>query len=157
MLAISDDTLLKAEEYFDSKDTLALVFDDAFLKLYSKELLEIDKVICKKEVKGISWYVKDTTLSGFWGAIGYFIQIKEITESTTLQERLTHACNCIKNKINQYGLSLDSYENEYNALSSRTINIGSTVRQAVFSYILGLLKDNRIDWKQAFARKEENR
>lgn len=157
MLAISDETLLKAEENFDSKDTLALVFDDLFLRLYSKELLELDKTICKKESKGISWFVKDTTLSGFWGAVGNYIKIKDIQNSEMLSEKFTNSCNLLGNRIRQHGLNLDLYEDEYNTLSSRTINIGSTVRQAVFSYISGILNNDIISWKRAFARKEDNR
>lgn len=151
MMAVDSETLMQVESDFDSENTLSLVFEASFLKLFANTLYEFDKIISAKEPQnGLNWFGKDTSLSGFFGAIGKYININNIDNSELLHEKFTRANDILKNTINDTGLDLTNFDQQYNSLSSRKINIGSYVRKATYNFILYSLEGKDFTWNVAF-------
>ena len=60
------------------------------------------------------------------------------------------ANDILKNTINDTGLDLTNFDQQYNSLSSRKINIGSYVRKATYNFILYSLEGKDFTWNVAF-------
>lgn len=151
MMAVDSETLMQVESDFDSESILSLVFEASFLKLFANTLYDLDKLIFDKESEnGLNWFVKDTSLSGFFGAIGKYININKVDNSELLQDNFVSATNILKDIIKNTGLDLISFDQQYNSLSSRKINIGSYVRKATYNFILCSLEGKDSTWDVAF-------
>ncbi|KAA6340730.1 hypothetical protein EZS27_011413 [termite gut metagenome] len=78
-LRVSDDLIDNNNEEEESNDKIyENVFSKAFIEYYLSELYSLDTILMEIESeKGKEWFVKDTTLSGVFAAIGKYTNISE--------------------------------------------------------------------------------
>lgn len=129
---------------FISEEDVSRFFNQPFLNIYLESLYKIDSILNKYSDAYKKWFVKDTTLSGIMGAVGYYIKNIENIEYSTVIDKLLKAVN------NEKCFNIDVFYSEYNKLSSTRINIGEKVRDAIFKYTLSLLNNEPIEWNKAF-------
>ena len=136
---------LKLVNYeFISEEDVSRFFNQPFLNIYLESLYKIDSILNKYSDAYKKWFVKDTTLSGIMGAVGYYIKNIENIEYSAVIDKLLKAVN------NEKCFNIDVFYSEYNKLSSTRINIGEKVRDAIFKYTLSLLNNEPIEWNKAF-------
>lgn len=127
------------------------VFSSDFINLYLDKLYELDKTIDEKElIPGKEWFVKDTTLSGVFAAIGKRIKIDENWSDKDLAKFATVGFNELRDAILAKGLNLNQFTEQYNKLSSRQVNIGNFIRKVVTQYTLELLEGKEPNWESVF-------
>lgn len=129
---------------FISEEDVSRFFNQPFLNIYLESLYKIDSILNKYSDAYKKWFVKDTTLSGIMGAVGYYIKNIENIEYSAVIDKLLKAVN------NEKCFNIDVFYSEYNKLSSTRINIGEKVRDAIFKYTLSLLNNEPIEWNKAF-------
>lgn len=126
-------------------------FSSEFIKVYLDELYKIDEAVDENDkVNGKEWFVKDTTLSGVFAAIGRHINLEPTWSKLQLSEFAIKGFVELRNKILKNGLNLNEFTKEYNSFSSRSVNIGSHIRKVIMIYILNLLEEDQASWKSAF-------
>lgn len=149
-LRVSTEKLID-NEFQDNQEIPENVYDSVFnkeyIKIFLSELYKLDKVINDNEEKGKEWLSKDTTLSGIFAAVGKNINF---SEPANIQEQTIRMFSKLKENITQNGLSLTNFTNQYNILSSRSVNIGSFIRKVVMEYISGILEDKQLTWTEVF-------
>ncbi len=127
------------------------VFSVDFIRLFLKHIKQIDEAIIAKEGdNGKKWFVKDTTLSGILAGLGEFVQIDENSNIDTLKQKTNTGFEELLQKSKEVGFGLSEFEEQYNNLSSRSVNIGSFIRKVVMSYTVALLKGELPSWKSIF-------
>ncbi len=149
-LRVSTDKLIE-NEFIDSEETPEKVYDIVFSKeyldLFLNKLFELDKLISINDAKGKEWFSKDTSLSGIFAAIGRKINLQDpenvFSQTNDVFEKLN-------NSITKNGLNLTQFTNEYNVLSSRSVNIGSFIRKVVMEYTQSLLEEKQLTWSEIF-------
>lgn len=149
-LRVSTEKLID-NEFQDNQEIPDNVYDSVFnkeyIKIFLSELYKLDKVINDNEEKGKEWLSKDTTLSGIFAAVGKNINF---SEPANIQEQTIRMFSKLKENITQNGLSLTNFTDQYNILSSRSVNIGSFIRKVVMEYISGVLADKQLNWTEVF-------
>lgn len=154
-LRISTDKLID-NEFQDNEETpeniYTYVFNKNYIDLFLLKLYELDEIIIKKEDKGKEWLSKDTSLSGLFAAVGKKIDF-EIPEK--INEQTINAFQILISYISKNGLELTDFTNEYNVLSSRSVNIGSFIRKVVMLYVFGILDERKVSWKEVFNEVKE--
>ena len=109
----------------------------------------MDESLLNFDNEYLRWFVKDTTISGIFGAIGRYMQIS-VSGDIDLPEfnRKFEYIREILGKNNYF--HLDKFYQEYNSLSSSRINIGDVVRKAIYAYTLECINGAPISWELAF-------
>lgn len=143
----SDYIEIGADDDFVSAEQIDRFFNQPFLDVYLNSLHQIDSSLCNKNDEYKKWFVKDTTISGIMGAIGYKLHIKSDDFISNYKSQINKLLieisrnNCFK---------LEEFYSEYNKLSSTKINIGDKVRNAIYKYTQGILSDADIKWSEVF-------
>lgn len=136
---LDDNKLLndeKLERYFNA-DTLS----DFINQLY-----DLGDLLSHKSMDYISWFGKDTVLSGIFGAMGAFlIERGQSIEVSALKDMIV-AIDHISDPFN----IRDYYDAYSNKLASTKVNVGNAVRKAIFHYTKDLLESGYSDWYQYF-------
>jgi hypothetical protein len=141
---------MEGEEDISAK-TYELVFNKEFLKIYLDNLYELDTVIAQKEQeKGKEWFVKDTSLSGVFAALGKYIEFDQAWDKGKLISSTKKGFEDLTKAILDNGLFLDDFTQQYNILSSRIGNIGNFIRRVITDYVYSLLKDKQTTWQSVF-------
>ncbi len=150
-LRVSTEKLITFE--FDENETKEsiydIIFNHEFLLFYLEQLFELDKLISDNH-KGKEWFSKDTTLSGVFAAIGKMVSVSTITTKADLHKKTEEVFNILQKQIKDHGFNLENFTEEYNVLSSRSVNIGTFIRKVIMEYTLSLIKDESPNWKTIF-------
>lgn len=127
-----------------NQENLAHYFNTFFLRSFIERVFELDKVLCKKDERFLSWYGKDTTLSGIYASIGKFTE--EGIDPLSVIDMFISSI-----ETGKFCYDIDGFNEEYSKLSSVKVNLGNEIRQAIFRYTNQLLSsDTTSDWKIAF-------
>lgn len=130
------------ENYFAS-DEMLLFFNRQYLSKFVSAVYETDSEVMKHkspkttlfpDEEILSWFGKDTTMSGIFAALG------DMNIDPSLFAKA----------IGRIDFNLSSFEQEYQSLSSVRINVGNEVRKAVYRYTKGQLVGKPISWMLAF-------
>jgi len=149
------------EEEFDEENSVNIynkIFDFNFLTWFLKECVYvIDKSIFEaNNVEAIKWISKDTSLSGFFSAIGSGIDFENLD-----QEKIIHQVRLKVESLVDYisngGLRIDDFNEEYKKLSSMSINIGTVIRTIIYEHFKEVLLGKRPNWKHSFEYYSKNR
>ena len=147
-------------EDFDEPDSelYQKVFRQPFVDRFLNNLFKLDSSIATKEsIYGKSWFVKDTTLSGFFAAIGNFINISSNWTNEELENNVDNAIQNLDDLIKIEGLKLIEFKNEYDSFSSRNVNIGNHIRKVIAYHIEEVLKGSNPSWKDSFQKIKEGK
>jgi len=129
------------------------IFSAEFIMSFLDKLKEIDEVVVEKNGdEGKKWFVKDTTLSGVLAAMGSYGGVKSNMSIYELQTITDRVFNKLKEKIETVGLDINGFTEQYNTLSSRSVNIGNFIRKVTMDYILNLLNGNGMTWEDSFSK-----
>lgn len=158
-LRVSTDDLIGIEPQEETEpDIYESVFSSEFIKLYIDELYNLDKAVAEKDLqKGKEWFVKDTSLSGVFAAVGKHIKINKDWTKNELAEFATEGFNSLRDKIIENGFNLSDFTEEYNNLSSRDVNIGNFIRKVIMNYTYEMLQGNKPEWKAIFETSKSKR
>lgn len=140
------------EDDYISEDITMKFFNQPFLNEYLNQLYKLDSMLSSYNDEYKRWLVKDTTISGIMGAIGFMVKsdsMDYLTEFTANISKLHVALQ----KYNYFALR--GFYNEYDNLSSSKINIGDKVRDAIYEYTKAILSKSPITWNVAFNSKKE--
>lgn len=143
----SDNLELDSDDEFISEDEVNHYFNQPFLNMYLESLYDFDDKLCNHDTQYLKWFVKDTTISGIMGAVGYYLKSNTEDISKIFKETMAKLLSDLAQK--DY-FQLNAFYFEYNNLSSSRINIGDKVREAIFGYTLSVLKGDNIQWSEAF-------
>ncbi|WP_167895620.1 hypothetical protein, partial [Thermococcus sp. M36] len=121
-------------------------------------LYNIDLAVSEKDSqKGKEWFVKDTTLSGVFAAVGKHIKIEKSWTKKELSEFANKGFTTLRDRILEKGFDLSEFTAEYNSLSSRQVNIGNFIRKVIMNYTYELIQGNSPVWKVIFEESKEKR
>ena len=141
----------------ESKDTndselYENIFDKEFIRDFLKHLKEIDNSVNRREPNlGKAWFVKDTTLSGIMAGMGKFNPLNDNLSFNQIEEITNSSFNTLKKKIDTLGLNLISFQEQYNVLSSRSVNIGNFIRKVIMNYTFDLMSNTKSQsWEPYF-------
>ena len=146
---VSTDDLFIFDDDKDEDLIYKLVFNTEYLNLYLTELYELDQVIDKQQ-GGKEWFVKDTSISGVLAAVGDYIDLDEGWSKDKLYKETKRGFAELKSTVQSKGLQLNEFTNQYNELSSRSVNIGTFIRKVVFEYISKLINGENASWTAVF-------
>jgi len=144
---------LGTEDDYISEKQVTQYFNQPFLSIYLNSLYDIDSVLFSIDENYLKWFVKDTTISGIMGAIGFFLKELEGEYNDLYQQTIEDLINKIKKSDDAF--DLNKFYFEYSKLSSQKINIGDKVRMSIFNYTLALLKNEKITWSQTFMNNKD--
>lgn len=146
------------ENEFDENETsdnsYDIVFNNTFVTFYLFELRKLDNSISAIS-KGKDWFSKDTTLSGVLAGIGKYINTPSITNENQLKDEAGAAFDKLIARVLNYGFKLEKFTEQYNNLSSRSVNIGYFIRKVIMEYTYSLLKDENPEWDKLFKSEKE--
>ena len=159
-LRISTEKLIEHEfsdEKETSEQTIDLVFNTDFMLYFLTKLVSLDKEISSKEESGKEWFSKDTTLSGVFAAIGSRLNFDQIQSSDELKNKANIEFEKLEKNINAQGYNLSEFTDQYNVLSSRSVNIGSFIRKVVMEYTIQLIEEKNQSWGDIFNKVKEKK
>ena len=159
-LRVSTEQLIEnefSESVETAEITFDLVFNTNFLLYYLSKLVDLDNTICSKEKNGKEWFSKDTTLSGIFAAVGSRIDFSIIQTEQELKTKADIEFETLTRRINEVGFNLTGFTDQYNVLSSRSVNIGSFIRKVVMEYTLQLMAEKNESWGEIFSKVKEKR
>ncbi|TFD99075.1 hypothetical protein E2605_03060 [Dysgonomonas capnocytophagoides] len=157
-LRVSTEKLIENElstEEESSVEIYDIVFNSNFIIQYLRILLELDVCISSSSDLGIGWFSKDTTLSGILAGVGKFINVSSFTNENQLIQETQDVFRKLEDKVQNYGYKLEQFTEEYNNLSSRSVNIGTFIRTVIMNYTLSLLNNERPLWSELFSKLKE--
>ena len=127
------------------------VFSADFIRSFLYQLKKVDEtVIAKEGEEGKKWFVKDTTLSGILAGLGEHIQLNENSNLDYLKQVTENGFAELLEKSKDIGFNLSEFKEQYNILSSRSVNIGNFIRKVVMNYTVALLKGEHPSWQKIF-------
>ncbi len=136
------------ESYREIDET---VFNAEFIRSFLKCIREIDETIIDEEGdEGKKWFVKDTTLSGLLAGIGEYVGVSNDMDVATIQQIAERGFRELKEKSHDVGFNLSDFKEQYNVLSSRSVNIGDFIRKVIMHYTIALLKGEQKSWESIF-------
>lgn len=159
-LRVSTEKLIEhefADTVETTEHTFDLVFNTDFLLYYLSKLVDLDNTICSKEKNGKEWFSKDTTLSGIFAAVGSRIDFSIIQTEQELKNKADKEFETLNRRINEIGFNLPEFTDQYNVLSSRSVNIGSFIRKVVMEYTLQLMDEKNESWSDIFTKVKEKK
>jgi hypothetical protein len=128
------------------------IFSADFIRSFLKHIKEIDNAVITKEGdEGKRWFVKDTTLSGMLAGLGEYLQLNENSSLDYLTQVTDKGFVELLEKSKSVGFNLKEFKEQYNILSSRSVNIGNFIRKVVMNYTVSLLKDEKPSWQNIFS------
>lgn len=144
----SDNLELGLEDDYISEKQVSQYFNHSFLDIYLNSLYDLDNELYNKNPSYLKWFVKDTTISGIMGAIGF--TLKEQPDDN-YNECYSQTINSLIQEIKANDIfDIQTFYNEYNKLASQKINIGNKVRMAIYTYTKNILQQAPIKWNEAF-------
>lgn len=127
------------------------VFNTDFIRSFLRHIKALDEaVITKDGEEGKKWFVKDTTLSGMLAGLGEYTQIDENSNIDYLNLVTEKGFKELLHKSKLVGFNLGEFKEQYNILSSRSVNIGNFIRKVVMNYTVELLKGEQPSWEKIF-------
>ncbi len=127
------------------------IFSADFIRSFLSHIKEIDEaVIAKEGEEGKKWFVKDTTLSGMLAGLGDYLQLNENSSLAYLTKETDKGFVELLDKTKTVGFNLSEFKEQYNILSSRSVNIGNFIRKVVMNYTVELLKNEKPSWQNIF-------
>ena len=127
------------------------IFSTDFIRSFLKHIKEIDEtVIAKEGEEGKKWFVKDTTISGMLAGLGEYLQLNENSSINYLTQVTDKGFAELLAKSKTVGFNLSEFKEQYNILSSRSVNIGKFIRKVVMNYTVSLLKNEKPSWQNIF-------
>lgn len=145
------------EEESDS-DLYQKVFNQPFINIFLTNLYELDSQISNVEKEyGKSWFVKDTTLSGVFAALGKSIEVNHNWTVEELEQNAINGFKKLNGLINDQKLSLGDFQKEYDTFSSRSVNIGNHIRNVIAYHVGQLLQGEKPTWKNSFIKIKEGK
>ena len=127
------------------------IFSADFIRSFLQHIKEIDEVVIAKEgEEGKKWFVKDTTLSGMLAGLGEYLQLNENSRLDYLNQVTNKGFDELLDKSKTVGFNLVEFKEQYNILSSRSVNIGNFIRKVVMNYTVALLKNEKPSWQNIF-------
>ncbi len=128
------------------------VFTKPYIQVFLDKLIQIDRKIFDKEGdNGLKWFSRDISISGLFAGVGKYAQVKISMPISEIQMLTIRACDDLIFGIENYGLTLTEFQNEYYGLQTRTINLGNYARNIIMEYIYDLLNGNRPSWSGLFS------
>tara|TARA_R110002051_G_scaffold4043_1_gene21380 strand:+ start:18330 stop:19574 length:1245 start_codon:yes stop_codon:yes gene_type:complete len=158
-LRISTEKLIEHEfsdEKETSEQTIDLVFNTDFMLYFLTKLVALDKEISSEE-GGKEWFSKDTTLSGVFAAIGSRLNFEQIQSSDDLKNKANVEFEKLEKNIKSQSYKLSHFTDQYNVLSSRSVNIGSFIRKVVMEYTIQLIEEKNQSWSDIFNKVKEKK
>ena len=133
----------------DEEDINSANITEMNLLTFLKHMAQIDRLLCTKDAAHISWYGKDTTLSGIYAALGQYT-----VEKGKLGECEENAdADFFVESLQECDFRVDEFNNAYAKLSSVRVNVGNIVRNAIFDYTLNLLRGKKTSWYEWLTNK----
>lgn len=127
------------------------IFSADFIRSFLMHIKEIDNAVITKEGdEGKRWFVKDTTLSGMLAGLGEYLQLNENSNLDYLTQITEKGFSELLDKSKSVGFNLTEFKEQYNILSSRSVNIGNFIRKVVMNYTVSLLKNEKPSWQNIF-------
>lgn len=127
------------------------IFRADFIRSFLMHIKEIDNAVITKEGdEGKRWFVKDTTLSGMLAGLGEYLQLNENSNLDSLTQITEKGFSELLDKSKSVGYNLTEFKEQYNILSSRSVNIGNFIRKVVMNYTVSLLKNEKPSWQNIF-------
>ena len=127
------------------------IFSADFIRSFLKHIKEIDEaVIAKEGEEGKKWFVKDTTISGMLAGLGEYLKLNEKSSLDYLNQTTDKGFKELLEKSNGIGFNLLEFKEQYNILSSRSVNIGNFIRKVVMNYTVELLINEKPSWQNIF-------
>ncbi len=157
-LRVSTEKLIENEflaEEEPKEEVYDIVFNSNFITQYLQILLKLDICISSSSKFGIGWFSKDTTLSGVLAGIGKYVNVSSFNNENELIQKTQEIFNKLEKRVNNYGYKLEQFTEEYNNLSSRSVNIGTFIRTVIMNYTLSLLKNENPLWSELFSKLKE--
>ncbi|MUV05038.1 hypothetical protein GN157_15075 [Flavobacterium rakeshii] len=154
-LRVSTENLIDndVQEVETDQSIYDLVFNTRYLIFFLSKLIKLDELIFEMNGDdGKEWFSKDTTLSGVFAALGQYINLSQIVDERELKERTGFVFDKFESVISNQGLSLNDFKQEYNVLSSRSVNIGTFIRKTVMEFVIVLLNEGEPTWSQIFEK-----
>lgn len=140
------------EDDYISEDITMIFFNQPFLNEYLNQLYKLDSMLSSYNEDYKRWLVKDTTISGIMGAVGFMVKPDTRDYLTEFTDKISKLHIVLKK--HKY-FKLKEFYNEYDNLSSSKINIGDKVRDAIYEYTKAILSNSPITWTVAFNSKKE--
>jgi len=133
-----------------------VIFNSVFIQKLLDKLYFIDKKMNQLYGKeGLAWFGKDTTLNGVFAGVGVYLELNNDNEADNLQTKILNSFEALKKTLPE-DLNLKKFNNEYDSLSGRSVNIGNLIRSVVMNYTIHKLKGESTNWKSLF-NQEMNR
>ena len=127
------------------------IFSADFIRSFLQHVKEIDEAVITKEGdEGKKWFVKDTTLSGILAGLGKYAEINENSDIDYLLQITEQSFKELLQKTKDVGFNLVEFKQQYNILSSRSVNIGNFIRKVVMNYTITLLQGEQPSWEKIF-------
>ncbi|MEI7513340.1 MAG: hypothetical protein WCJ74_01830 [bacterium] len=127
------------------------IFSADFIRSFLQHVKEIDEAVITKEGdEGKKWFVKDTTLSGILAGLGKYAEINENSDIDYLLQIAEQSFKELLQKTKDVGFNLVEFKQQYNILSSRSVNIGNFIRKVVMNYTITLLQGEQPSWEKIF-------
>lgn len=133
----------------DNYDDIQQFFSPENLNSFLKCIKNADSKFCKRDIKHLAWFGKDTTLSGIYAAFGQYINGNGDQLNWNELECL------INNRLEYIDFHVDQFEEAYNRLPSTKANVGNAVRRAIYQFTLNALQSHPISWSECLMNKGE--
>lgn len=127
------------------------IFSAEFIRSFLNHIKEIDESVIQIDgEEGKKWFVKDTSLSGILAGLGEHVGVNNSMSIDQLQSITETGFAKLLLQTNKIGFKLTEFKEQYNILSSRSVNIGNFIRKVVMSYTTTLLNDEEPSWEKIF-------
>lgn len=148
--------LINEGESNSSLQYAEIIFNSVFIQKLLDKLYFIDiKMNQLYGKEGLAWFGKDTTLNGVFAGVGVYLELNNDNETDNLQAKILNSFEELKKTLSE-DLNLKKFNNEYDNLSGRSVNIGNLIRSVVMNYTIHKLKGENTNWKSLF-NQEMNR
>jgi hypothetical protein len=129
----------KEEEDDILKTRYLKIFNVEFLTQFEQNLYFLDQKF--HALNATKWFGKDTTLAGLGAAIGSYPNIEDFNEALQI---------ILNNMPNNFDIV--GFEDAYNRIAGKSVNIGMVIRKASQLYFSAVLNNEPIAWNQIFSQ-----
>lgn len=127
-----------------------MIFKSDFIVKLLEKLYEIDKKIDSNYgQKGLAWFGKDTTLNGIFSGIGNYLHLSDKNEVEDIEQKILDCFEELKEKLTK-DLNLEKFNEQYDNVTGRSVNIGNLIRTVIMNYTTNKLKGENTTWMQLF-------
>ena len=84
-----------------------------------------------------------------FAGVGQFLKLNEIEENEHVEEKILGVFDVLKNEFPK-DLNLVKFNQQYDNLSGRSVNIGNLIRTVVMKYTLNRLNKEEASWNSLF-------